>query len=74
MADTVVSRLTQVSHMAALSDGSVVIAGKDVNGNKLERFNMKDNSTICTEELTYEPDGLAEILLGGRLALAISYQ
>ena len=60
--------------MATLSDGSVVIAGEDVNGNKLKRFNMKDNTTICIEELTYVPGGLAEISLGGRPALAISYQ
>ena len=59
--------------MATLSDGSVVIAGKDVNGNKIKRFNMMDNTTICTEELRHEPDGLAEISLGGKPALAISY-
>ena len=74
VADTVVSRLTLVSHMATLSDGSVVITGKDVNGNKLERFNIKDNTTISTEKLTNGPDGLGEISLGGRPALAISYQ
>ena len=52
--------------MAALSDGSVVITGKDVNGYKLKRFNMIDNTTICTEELTNESRGLAEISLGGK--------
>ena len=55
MADTLDSRLTEVINIAVLADCSVVIAGKDVNGKKLKRFSMKDNNTICTEELTYMP-------------------
>ena len=74
VADTVDSRLTEVSNIVTLTDGSVAITGKDVNGNKLKRFNMIDNTTISTEKLTNGPDGLAEISLGGRPALAISYQ
>ena len=74
VADTVVSRLTEVSNIVALTDGSVVIAGMDVNGNKLKLFNMIDNTTICTEELTYLSGGLAETSLRGIPALAISYR
>ena len=72
--NTVVSRLTKVSNIATLTDGSLVISGKDGQGWKLKQFNMKDNTTIYTEELTNEPNGLAEISLGGRPALAILYQ
>ena len=74
MTNTVVSRLSDATKLVAFTDGSVIITGKDANGNKLKQFNMKNKVAMYTEELTNEIDGLAEISLGGRQALAISFR
>ena len=75
MTDTVISGLSSISNncFAALTDGSVIICGKDGVDLKLKQFNISDKSETFCETLQHEPSGLAEIHLGERPALAISY-
>ena len=74
--DTIISGLSSLSKncFAALTDGSVVICGKDGTDFKLKRIDMSDKTENFCETLQHEPSGLAEINLRDRPALAISYQ
>ena len=70
---TVNSQLSGPSLLATLTDGSVVVTGKEGPDWILKRFNMNNKTEIYSEKLKSQPSGLSEIMLGGTPSLAISY-
>ena len=72
--NSVIVGLANIAHLAAMTDGTVVIAGKEDGDWRLKQFNMQKRTEIYDEKLIEKPGGLAEINLGGKVALAVSYR
>ena len=59
--------------IAALSDGTVVAVGQIGDAWTLKRFNMKERREVFSEKIKDKHCGLAEISLGGKPVIALSY-
>ena len=61
--------------MSALADGTIAVCGKQHDNQwRLARFNIQFSREVCGAILYKLPNGMSEVILGGKHCIALSYQ